>query len=183
MGRFRWLCEEHRDRIYTFAFYYMGNREDAEDITQEVLFRLWQHSSHMDDRNVAAWLTRVARNACLDALRKRRRYRSVVSAQDPDPALQRTAAPEVCHVDLRRQLEAALTRLKAPTGTLSSCGKSRACPTRKSVRTLRCPSTQSKYTSTAGGDASEPFYGNRPCLQPLTVPGSRSELKHSSRAS
>ncbi len=114
MGRFRWLCEEHRDRIYTFAFYYMGNREDAEDITQEVLFRLWQHSSHMDDRNVAAWLTRVARNACLDALRKRRRYRSVVSAQDPDPALQRTAAPEVCHVDLRRQLEAALTRLESP---------------------------------------------------------------------
>ena len=30
MGRFRRLCQEHRDRIYTFAFYYMGNREDAE---------------------------------------------------------------------------------------------------------------------------------------------------------
>ena len=68
MGRFCRLCQEHRDRIYTFAFYYMGNREDAEDITQEVLFRLWRHGLRMDDESVAAWLTRVARNACLDAL-------------------------------------------------------------------------------------------------------------------
>ena len=33
MGRFCRLCQEHRDRIYTFAFYYMGNHEDAEDTT------------------------------------------------------------------------------------------------------------------------------------------------------
>jgi RNA polymerase sigma-70 factor (ECF subfamily) len=114
MGRFRRLCQEHRDRIYTFAFYYMGNREDAEDITQEVLFRLWHHGLRIDDESVAAWLTRVARNACLDALRQRRRYRSVVSTQDPEPVLQRTPAVEAGDVDLRRQLEAALTRLETP---------------------------------------------------------------------
>ena len=114
MGRFRRLCQEHRDRIYTFAFYYTGNREDAEDITQEVLFRLWGHGLRMDDADVAAWLTRVARNACLDALRQQRRYRSVVSAQDPEPALRRTPAVEAGDVDLRRQLEAALTRLESP---------------------------------------------------------------------
>ena len=114
MGRFRRLCQEHRDRIYTFAFYYMGNREDAEDITQEVLFRLWHHGLRMDDNGVAAWLTRVARNACLDALRQRSRYRSVVSAQDPEPVLQLIPAVETVDVDLRRQLEAALTRLESP---------------------------------------------------------------------
>ena len=38
MGRFRRLCQEHRDRIYTFAFYYTGNREDAEDIAGRLLF-------------------------------------------------------------------------------------------------------------------------------------------------
>ena len=111
MGRFRRLCQEHRDRIYTFAFYYMGNREDAEDITQEVLFRLWHHGLRMDDNGVAA---RVARNACLDALRQRSRYRSVVSAQDPEPVLQLIPAVEAVDVDLRRQLEAALTRLESP---------------------------------------------------------------------
>ena len=153
MGRFRRLCQEHRDRIYTFAFYYMGNREDAEDITQEVLFRLWHHGLRMDDEGVAAWLTRVARNACLDALRQRSRYRSVVSTQDPEPVLQRTPAVAADDVDLRRQLEAALTRLENPLRKSSSCEKSRASPTARSARAWSCPSIQSKYISTADGNA------------------------------
>ena len=38
---FRRLCDQHRDRIFTYACYWLGNREDAEDATQEVLLRLW----------------------------------------------------------------------------------------------------------------------------------------------
>ncbi|MDE2812683.1 MAG: sigma-70 family RNA polymerase sigma factor, partial [Gemmatimonadota bacterium] len=44
----------------------------------------------------------------------RHRYRSVVSTQDPEPVLQCTPAGEAGDVDLRRQLEAALTRLENP---------------------------------------------------------------------
>ena len=40
---FQRLCDEQRDRIYTFACYYLGNREDAEDATQDVLVRLWRN--------------------------------------------------------------------------------------------------------------------------------------------
>ncbi|NKB67176.1 MAG: sigma-70 family RNA polymerase sigma factor [Candidatus Latescibacteria bacterium] len=113
MARFRQLCREHRDRIYTFACYYMGNREDAEDITQEVLLRLWRHRAPSDAEGAAAWLTRVARNACLDALRRRHSYRAVVSGQDPEPVLQNTRAGDE-KIELRLRLEAALTRLDSP---------------------------------------------------------------------
>ena len=41
--RFRRICEQHRDRVFTFVWYYLGSREDAEDATQEVLLRLWDH--------------------------------------------------------------------------------------------------------------------------------------------
>ena len=114
MGRFRQLCREHRDRIYTFAWYYMGNREDAEDITQEVLLRLWRHRPSNDAEGAAAWLTRVARNACLDALRRRRSYRAVISAQDPEPALRQARASGSERAELQLNLEAALTRLDSP---------------------------------------------------------------------
>lgn len=43
MRRFRKLCDQHRDRIYTFAWYFLKNREDAEEATQDVLLRLWSH--------------------------------------------------------------------------------------------------------------------------------------------
>ena len=45
---FRKLAEEYRDRVYTFVYYSLRNREEAEDITQEVLVKLWQHSDKID---------------------------------------------------------------------------------------------------------------------------------------
>lgn len=36
MRRFKKLCSQHQHRVYTFAYYYLGNREDAEDVIQEV---------------------------------------------------------------------------------------------------------------------------------------------------
>ena len=81
-------------RIYSLAYGYMANHEDAEDIVQEVLIRLWNHSSRIASENMIAWISQVTRNVCLDALRRRKSYRSVVSAEDPEPILQNAQAIE-----------------------------------------------------------------------------------------
>jgi len=88
------LDQTYQKRIYTLAYRYMANHEDAEDIVQEVLLCLWSHSSHIDRECRGAWISRVTRNACLDALRRRKSYRSVVSAQDCEPALRNTPTTE-----------------------------------------------------------------------------------------
>ena len=117
MRRFRKLCEKHRDRVYTFAWYFLGNREDAEDVVQEVLIRLWNHWQEVDPVRLPAWITRVARNACLDALRKRKSYRSVVSGESGEKALARAASggpdPEKLAeaLEFQRELERALQTL------------------------------------------------------------------------
>ncbi len=117
MRRFRKICERHRDRIFTFACYYLGNREDAEDVTQEVLLRLWENWRSIEQEGLPAWITRVARNACLDSLRRRHSYRNVVSA-DPDEQVLATAADTASDPagqleasDFQRQLEDALQHL------------------------------------------------------------------------
>lgn len=117
MRRFRKICERHRDRIFTFACYYLGNREDAEDVTQEILLRLWENWRSIEPEGLPAWITRVARNACLDALRRRHSYRTVVSA-DPDEQILSTAAATASDPveqleasDFQRQLEDALQHL------------------------------------------------------------------------
>ena len=118
--RFRKLCRQHTDRIYTFAFYYLGNREDAEDVTQEVLLRLWNHWERIESDSLPAWITRVTRNLCLDSLRKRRSYRALVSA-DPDGDLQTMSAhpgsnPEsdLQASEIRKQVQRALDLLDEP---------------------------------------------------------------------
>lgn len=48
---------------------------EAEDIAQEALLRLWRHADRWVEGGpgIAAWLSRVAMNLCLDRLRKTRR--------------------------------------------------------------------------------------------------------------
>jgi RNA polymerase sigma-70 factor (ECF subfamily) len=50
----------------------LRDRHEAEDATQEAFIRYWQHGG--DVRGARAWLLTVARNACLDRLRKSRRF-------------------------------------------------------------------------------------------------------------
>ena len=69
---FEEAARRHQRRVYTFAHYFLGNREEAEDVTQEVLLRLWRHADHLEEDGVERWLLTVTRNACYDQLRRRR---------------------------------------------------------------------------------------------------------------
>ncbi len=105
----------HQKRVYLLAYDYMANSEDAEDIVQEVLLRLWDHSFLITSKDIEAWIGKVTRNVCLDALRRRKSYRSVVSVQDFEPSLQNAQAAEK---NLPQYLKAALNRLQEPYHTL-----------------------------------------------------------------
>lgn len=107
----------HQKRIYGLAYQYMANREDAEDVVQEVMLRLWNHSSGLTGEEQEAWIGRVTRNVCLDALRRRKSYRSAVGTRAGELAVQN--APEI-EGDLLQHLgiEEALNRLAEPYQTV-----------------------------------------------------------------
>ncbi len=62
---------EHGRKVFTLAAYLLGNREEAEDVVQEVLVRLWKRGGEVTPERIGAWLLRVTRNACIDAIRRR----------------------------------------------------------------------------------------------------------------
>lgn len=67
-----------RQRIYKLVYRNLGNREDAEDITQETFVRAWTHYVRFDaNRSFDAWVARIAINLCRDAVRRRRRHPTV----------------------------------------------------------------------------------------------------------
>ena len=68
------IAERHARLPWRIAFRMLGDPGEAEDVAQETLLRLWQHADRWQPggSGIAAWLTRVATNACLDRLRKRR---------------------------------------------------------------------------------------------------------------
>lgn len=62
---------EHKDRVYGFAARMLSDREEARDVAQEALVKLWQHRQTIDEDFARAWLFRTANNLCIDRLRQR----------------------------------------------------------------------------------------------------------------
>ncbi len=73
LREFEHCVHEYRNRIFGFAYYFLGSREDAKDVTQDVLIRFWNHRDEVDAERPLAWLLRVTRNACIDHRRSGRR--------------------------------------------------------------------------------------------------------------
>ncbi len=107
----------YRDRVYNFAYYTLRHSEDAEDVTQEVLIRLWHHRHKLEEPTILAWLLKVTKNACYDTLRRhtsrRKRFEEgheetlaeTVAGDGPDPQA------EIEADDFQRRLKEALSRL------------------------------------------------------------------------
>ncbi len=71
---FETLIGKYEKRIYRIAYFSVGNAEDAADLTQEILLKVWHGLPHYHgDARFGTWLVRIARNACCDYARKKQR--------------------------------------------------------------------------------------------------------------
>jgi RNA polymerase sigma-70 factor (ECF subfamily) len=60
-----------KDKLFRYAFRFVKDDDAAEDVVQDVMFKLWQKRKEADDiENLEAWLMVLTRNRSLDMLRK-----------------------------------------------------------------------------------------------------------------
>ncbi len=116
--RFTSIVNQHKDRIFTYSFYFLGNRHDAEDVSQEVLLKAWQHLDEIKIGSAKAWILITTRNLCIDFIRKRKRqgqHITFTAADDTDsePACPVESSPfEIAHAgSLNDQIAKALLLL------------------------------------------------------------------------
>ena len=66
------LTERLMPKIYSHAYYRLGNIADAEDATQEAFLKLWKIAPNWehDNAQVSTWLYRVVYNLCKDRYRR-----------------------------------------------------------------------------------------------------------------
>jgi RNA polymerase sigma-70 factor, ECF subfamily len=77
----RRFVREYYPRIYRHLLYLAGQREIAEDLTQETFFQAWRHLDGFEGRApLGHWLHRIARREFLRALRSRRSQVSLEEA-------------------------------------------------------------------------------------------------------
>lgn len=83
----RTLTQRVGPRVLAQAYRMLGNRAEAEDVTQEALLRLWKIADRWDDRaQVSTWLYRVTSNLCIDRLRAGRPAVALDAVAEPEDA-------------------------------------------------------------------------------------------------
>jgi RNA polymerase sigma-70 factor (ECF subfamily) len=69
--KYQFLIQQYKNNVYSYALYMMKNRMDAEDISQEVMIRIWQNVGKFNILSAKTWIMKTTHNLCIDYLRKR----------------------------------------------------------------------------------------------------------------
>jgi RNA polymerase sigma-70 factor (ECF subfamily) len=84
-----WAIEEfvcrYQQKAYAIAYHMCsGDREEAQDLTQEAFLRVFQNiKKFRGDSSLYTWFYRIVVNTCLDGRRRRRRWERVFSLWRP----------------------------------------------------------------------------------------------------
>lgn len=90
------LVRRYHSRIYALVYHMTSNKEDAEDLAQEVFYKAYTALKHFKgDSSFYTWVYRIAVNRAINFI-KRRKRRAGMSLDDMDGAAERDPA----YVDL-----------------------------------------------------------------------------------
>jgi|TARA_B100001093_G_scaffold415338_1_gene405728 RNA polymerase sigma-70 factor (ECF subfamily) len=109
------LVKRYKDRLLNFVFRYFNNREQAEDVVQDTLIKLYTHASYY--KNIAkfsTWIFTIAKNNALTELRKNKRKQTdslwtddgkVIDINSKDQSLDRKVQNEIAVDQLNKFLD------------------------------------------------------------------------------
>lgn len=112
------LTSPYRRELLVHCYRMLGSIDDAEDAVQEALGRAWRgRNTFQRAVSFRAWLYRIATNACLDAIDRRKRGRGGEESLDvgpfPDAILEETSAGPEARYDAHESISLAfLTALQ-----------------------------------------------------------------------
>ena len=96
VARLEVLFERHHRRLFDFFCRFTGNRTAAEDLVQDVFFRILKYRRTYNDRSLfTTWMFQIARNARIDYFNKRRAETLLVDGHLDAPATSPTPSLEL----------------------------------------------------------------------------------------
>lgn len=77
LDAFEIIVRHFERKIFTFCYFMLGNRQEAEDAAQEVFFKAYRNLAnyrHDSDDLFLSWLYKIAANHCKTLLKRRQKW-------------------------------------------------------------------------------------------------------------
>jgi len=110
-GAFDLIVERHRRAVYQLCYRFVGNHEDASDLSQDVFLRAFRGlRSFRGHSSLSTWLYRIAVNVCLNRLGARNVPEPIDDRQFVDDRAE-SAAERLLRRERASRLRRAIARL------------------------------------------------------------------------
>src|SRR5438094_396332 len=167
------IAREYGRFLYTVAYRLTGNRDDAEDLVQEVLLRVRRGLDTYRPGSMEGWLSRIATNAFLDEVRRRKRRPVELLPDEADRVLpaEKAALPQPMGQGRCGRPGRGRGRLLLPRGPVDAPGGARptqARPPRRRPRRHRFGGCRPGQPARARGHARLPAAVTRHCWPELS---------------
>lgn len=83
VSSFSILVDRYKDLIFTIAIRILKNREEAEEVSQDVFVKIFKSlSKFKGDSKFSTWIYKIAYNTCLDVLKKYNRQNNFIPIEE-----------------------------------------------------------------------------------------------------
>lgn len=87
------MIQQHEQTIYTICYMFSQDKDEVDDLYQDILLQLWQGYDTFEGRSdIRTWIYRVSLNYCINFQRKQKREREqkeLLPRWNPDESLER----------------------------------------------------------------------------------------------
>ena len=111
-GAFDVIVERHRRSVYQLCYRFVGNHEDASDLSQDVFLRAYRGLKHFRGQStLATWLYRIGVNVCLNRVSVKTPLNEPIDADQHIDARSESPADRVLRGERAARVRAAIAQL------------------------------------------------------------------------
>ena len=139
---FELLLRPHRQGLLNMAYRMTGNFEEAKEICQEALIRIYRYLYRFEKgRSFKSWIYKITMNSTYDFLRKKRKARDIIESQKTH-ALDVVSDPEqqFLNKEIGSKIESCLRNLSPKEKTVFLLRDGDGFSVEETSRILRCSS-------------------------------------------
>ena len=115
LDSFNRLVESYQGAVYNLALRMLGNRQSAEDASQDAFVSAWRNIGKFRGGSFKAWLLSITANTCRDQLRKRKRNPTIsmeeLAVEPAGPPSQESPEDYALRRELGEQIQRGLATL------------------------------------------------------------------------